>query len=120
MRLKATIPLLRIFDLTKADEFYAGFLGFQTDWEHRFGDEYPLYRQVSRGGAVLHLSEHHGDAAPGAHVILMIEGVAALHEELTAKAYPYAKPGLDDWIGGGRCVVVTDPFFNKLTFAGEA
>jgi len=31
-----TIPLLRIFDVAKAKEFYVGFLGFAIDWEHRF------------------------------------------------------------------------------------
>ena len=30
------VPILRIFDLAKADEFYVGYLGFQVDWNHRF------------------------------------------------------------------------------------
>ena len=59
-----TAPILRIFDESKAKEFYLGFLGFQLDFEHRFGDNFPLYMQVSRAGLVLHLSEHHGDASP--------------------------------------------------------
>jgi hypothetical protein len=44
------IPVFRIFDVDKAKEFYCGFLGFALDWEHRFGDHFPLYCQVSRGG----------------------------------------------------------------------
>src|SRR4051812_9278801 len=28
------VPVLRIFDVAKAREFYAGFLGFTVDWEH--------------------------------------------------------------------------------------
>lgn len=32
------IPLLRIFSVEKAKEFYVGFLGFTIDWEHRFDD----------------------------------------------------------------------------------
>ncbi len=62
------VPILRIFDLAKADEFYVGYLGFQVDWNHRFDDNAPLYRQVSRGDLVLHLSEHHGDGSPGARL----------------------------------------------------
>ena len=31
-----TIPILRIFDVEKAKEFYVGFLGFTVDWEHHF------------------------------------------------------------------------------------
>jgi hypothetical protein len=30
------VPVLRIFDIAKADEFYQGFLGFSVDWDHRF------------------------------------------------------------------------------------
>ena len=60
-----TIPLLRIFDLEKAKEFYGGFLGFAVDWEHHFEDNAPAYLQVSRAGLVLHLTEHHGDCCPG-------------------------------------------------------
>jgi hypothetical protein len=29
------IPVLRIFDIVKADEFYQGFLGFSVDWDQR-------------------------------------------------------------------------------------
>ena len=38
MQLEAAIPILRIFSVDKAKEFYVGFLGFSVDWEHRFGD----------------------------------------------------------------------------------
>ena len=34
-----TIPILRIFDVEKAKEFYVGFLGFAVDWEPALGDE---------------------------------------------------------------------------------
>ena len=57
-------PVLRIFDVGKAEEFYGGFLGFAVDWNHRFDANAPLYRQISRGDLVLHLSEHHGDGSP--------------------------------------------------------
>src|SRR3954452_8891064 len=38
-----TIPLLRIFDVEKAKEFYVDFLGFVVNWEHHFEDNSPAY-----------------------------------------------------------------------------
>ena len=77
MSLKAlhTIPILRIFSVEKAKEFYVGFLGFTVDWEHRFDERAPVYVQVSRAGCVLHLSEHHGDCCPGSTVFVRVTGV---------------------------------------------
>jgi catechol 2,3-dioxygenase-like lactoylglutathione lyase family enzyme len=31
-----TVPILRIFSVEKAKEFYCGFLGFTVNWEHTF------------------------------------------------------------------------------------
>ena len=66
------MPVLRIFDITKADEFYQGFLGFSVDWDHRFGANAPLYRQISRGNLILHLREHHADGNLGARIRVMM------------------------------------------------
>ncbi|WP_457818672.1 glyoxalase superfamily protein, partial [Staphylococcus aureus] len=57
MVLSPAIPILRIFSVEKAREFYLDFLGFQVDWEHRFEPDLPLYMQVRRSGLTLHLSE---------------------------------------------------------------
>ena len=110
-------PILRIFSVEKAREFYVGFLGFTWDWEHRFDDNAPLYAQVSRGDVSLHLSEHHGDGSPGAGVLIFMTGIADYHRELTAKNYRFHRPGLEDAEWGARTVSVQDPFFNRLTFA---
>jgi Glyoxalase superfamily protein len=64
IQFQQVIPILRIFDVAKADDFYLGFLGFSIDLDHRFHEGAPLYRQISRGALVLHLSEHHGDGSP--------------------------------------------------------
>jgi catechol 2,3-dioxygenase-like lactoylglutathione lyase family enzyme len=71
MKLGPVIPILRMFDIRKAKEFYVDFLGFKVDWEHRFGPEFPLYMQLSRADCLLHISEHHGDAAPGSAIRVM-------------------------------------------------
>jgi len=113
------IPILRILDEAKAREFYLGFLGFKVDWEHRFDDDAPLYMRVSRAGLVLHLSEHYGDAIPGASVYVLAKGVEAFHREITAKRYRYLRPGLGemDWGGGSaRCLNILDPFGNRIRF----
>jgi catechol 2,3-dioxygenase-like lactoylglutathione lyase family enzyme len=78
-----TIPILRMFDVEKAKEFYAGYLGFHVDWEHRFAGVAPVYMQVSRAGLTLHLSEHYGDGTPGSAVYVQMEGVEEFHRELT-------------------------------------
>ena len=112
-----TIPILRIFAVDKAMEFYVGFLGFKVDWEHRFGDNFPLYAQVSRGNLRLHLSEHHGDASPGSTVFVWMRGIAAYHAELKAKDYRYNKPGLEDAPWDAKVMEVSDPFGNRLRFS---
>lgn len=115
IRFAAAVPILRIFDVVKAHEFYLGFLGFAVDWEHRYGENFPLYCQVSRGGLRLHLSEHSGDGSPAIGVIVYMTGVRALQRELVAKDYRYMKPGLDENDGRLECRVV-DPFGNRITF----
>lgn len=113
--LEPPIPIFRIFDVDKAMEFYRDYLGFSVDFEHRFGPDSPLYCQVSRGTCVLHLSEHAGDASPGAKAFVWMRGIKALHAELHAKNYRYMRPGLDEapW---GLEVTVTDPFSNRIAF----
>jgi catechol 2,3-dioxygenase-like lactoylglutathione lyase family enzyme len=108
-------PIFRIFDVDKAREYYLGFLGMNVDWEHRFEPGMPLYMQVARRGLKLHLSEHSGDATPGANAVVFCKGVAALHKELAAKNYSYNRPGLEeqDW---GLEMQVIDPFGNRLRF----
>jgi len=118
--MKPPIPILRIFDEGKAKEFYCEFLEFKVDWEHRFGADFPLYLQVSRGECLLHLSEHHGDATPGAHLRVETSELDQYLEQLRAKEYRHAKPGkpeLKPW--GLREIDLTDPFGNRLTFYTE-
>jgi catechol 2,3-dioxygenase-like lactoylglutathione lyase family enzyme len=111
-----TVPILRIFDVAKAREFYVGFLGFAVDWEHRFDDKAPVYLQVSRAGLVLHLSEHHGDCCPGSTVFLRVRGLDEYHREITAKGYGYLRPGVEATFHESKCMEVIDPFGNRLRF----
>ena len=75
----------------------------------------PLYQQVSRENCVLHLSEHHGDATPGAAVRIEVADVQLLQQQLAdSQVYPL-RIGLDraDW---GEDLAVPDPFGNRLIF----
>lgn len=118
MTLSPAIPILRIFSVDKAREFYLDFLGFRLDWEHRFEPGAPWYAQVSRSGLKLHLSEHYGDATPGSTVFVPMEGIDTFNRELLDKAYPYARPGVEelDW---GRQMQIADPFGNRLRFCEQ-
>ena len=42
------IPTFRILDYKKAMDFYIRELGFNIDWEHRFGKSALVYMQISR------------------------------------------------------------------------
>ena len=113
-----TFPIVRIFDEAKAREFYVDFLGFEVDWEHRFGDNFPLYMQVSRAGMGLHLSGHHGDATPGSNIFVTMRGVHAFQQELAAHDYRFMKPGVEE-LPWGDVMEITDPFGNRIRFCEQ-
>ncbi|MBA3857846.1 MAG: glyoxalase/bleomycin resistance/extradiol dioxygenase family protein [Cyanobacteria bacterium PR.3.49] len=117
MEIKQSIPVFRIFDEAKAREFYLDYLGFHVDWEDKPEDT-PVYMQISRGGLILHLSEHFGDCCPGARVFVGMERLAVqvYHAELSAKDYKYQKPGLETLPWSELAFDVTDPFGNRISF----
>ena len=118
IRFSQTCPIMRIFDEGVARAFYLDFLGFHPDWEHRYGENFPLYAQVSRAGLILHLSGHHGDATPGSSAFVRMQGVEAYQRELTGKDYKHNKPGLKDE-PHGLVMTVTDPFNNRIHFCQD-
>lgn len=120
MQFSPATPILKIFDETKAKDFYLGFLGFTLDWEHRFEPTAPLYAQISRGACVIHLSEHHGDVAPGSAIRIAVDDVDGYHAEIMAKGYKYMRPGIEATPWGTREIKVIDPFFNRLMFFSPA
>src|SRR2546422_8057132 len=112
LQILQTIPVLRIFDEAKARKFYVDYLGFAVDWEHRFGDNFPLYMQISRAGCTLHLSEHYGDACPGSTAFVRIEGIDELHAELAAKQYKFLRPCIEIAPWNAKVMETIDPFGN--------
>ena len=116
MSLGKTTPILRIFDETKALEFYVDFLGFKIDWQHRFEKNFPLYLQISRGECVLHLSEHHGDSTPGSALSIETDELEAFQQQLLAKEYAFARPQIQAMPWGSQDMTISDPFGNRLVF----
>lgn len=116
MRMGSITPILRSFDERAAKAFYVDYLGCSIDFEHRFEARLPLYMQVSRDGMILHVSEHHGDATPGAALRIRVDDLDALHAELSARDYGRARPVIEEMSYGTRDMVVVDPFSNRLIF----
>ena len=110
------VPIFRSFSEEKAKEFYVDYLGFTVDWEHRFEPGAPLYMQVSRGTLKIHLSEHHGDAVPGAGVYIEMSGLESFFDEIGGKGYQFQRPEIHPTDWGTRIMTVTDPFGNRLRF----
>ncbi|MBS0386796.1 MAG: VOC family protein [Proteobacteria bacterium] len=116
MQLLEVIPVIRMFDVAKATEFYVDFLGFTEDWRGEIFPGAPLYMQISRGPVKIHLSEHHGDASPGVTIVVQMTGIKALHAELNAKNYKFNRPSLEEMPYGATIMHAIDPFGNRLRF----
>lgn len=116
MQAAAPIPVLRSFDAAKAREFYVDFLGFEVVFEHRFAPDLPLYMSLRMGDCEVHLSEHHGDASPGAALRIGVPDVAAYAASLRDKNYGHARPGVQRQPYGMDDMSVADPFGNRLIF----
>ena len=116
MSLGPSTPILRSFDEAKARAFYVDYLGFEVLFEHRFEHGLPLYLGIVRDGCELHLSEHHGDACPGASLRIATDDIDALHAELRAHQAGHKRPEVVEHPWATRDRTVTDPFGNRLTF----
>ena len=114
--LQKTIPILRIFDVVKAREFYLDWLGFTVEFEHQFEENMPYYIGVSRDNIELHLSEHYGDATPGSKIFIVCNEIEKFYAELQSRPYKYYRPCLEKTFYGSLEISVLDPFGNKLSF----
>lgn len=120
----ATIPVLRIFSVDRALQFYTDFLGFTLDFGGGVeGEGTPYYGQVSRSGTTLHLTEHQYDPSPGSTVLVWMAGIDTLHAELDARRRQVPvwgpavwAPEIEEAPWGARVFTVGDPFGNHLRF----
>lgn len=109
------IPIFRILDLDKAIDFYVEFLGFTLDWEHRFGENEPLYMQVSKGDLILHLSENKRFQT-GVIIFVETKGIENFHTELLTRKSKYLVPGISGTRWNTKQMELLDPFGNLLRF----
>jgi hypothetical protein len=113
-------PIFRIFDVALAQSFYIDYLGFQLDWQHQFGENFPLYLQVSKDDCIIHLSEHFGDASPHSAIRIYWENLSLLHAKLDAKNFKFAKPQIEKTDWETLELTITDPFSNRIIFWEDA
>ncbi len=119
-----TIPVLRIFAVKQALQFYVEFLGFALDFGGPAGGlGTPFYGQVSRAGTTLQLSEHQYDPSPGATVLLWMSGIDRFRAELDARRHEVPvwgpavwTPEIEDAPWDARVLTIGDPFGNHLRF----
>ncbi len=116
MKAGAAVPILRSFSEAEARDFYLRYLGFEVVFEHRFAPDLPLYMSVKRGDCELHLSEHHGDAAPGSAVRIEVADIEAFHAEITERGHKRLRPGIQHQSWGASEVMLNDPFGNRIIF----
>ena len=114
--LQKTIPILRIFDVAKAKEFYIDWLGFKIEFEHQFEENTPYYIGIAKDDIKIHLSEHYGDATPGSKIFIVCDEIEKYYAELQRRTYKYYRPGLEKTFYGTLEISVQDPFGNKLSF----
>ena len=112
----SVVPVLRIFDWPLAHAWYVDYLGWSVEWSSQGGDHLPVYaRVIDPRGAVVELSEHHGDGTPGGVLVLAVDDLVALHDRLSDRAQSYAAPAIEQ-DDGARSLTVYDPFGNRITF----
>lgn len=98
------VPIFHVKDGYTTAKWYSR-LGFETEGEHRFAPNLPLYLFLRRGNVHLHLSEHKGDARPNTLVYFYVHDVDTIAAEFDVRVeqQPWA-----------REVALIDPDGNRL------
>jgi len=110
--LQPPVPTIRVASLAEAMPFYVDFLGFSADWGH---EEASTYAQVSRSGVQLHLNAE-SRLTGSSGMLVRMDGIDALHAELSAKAGTFAPSEISFTPWDSRVFHVIDPFGNAIRF----
>lgn len=108
-------PVLRVQDAAASIRFYCEILGFNEDWIHRFGDDFPAYAGVSRDPLILHLCEHEGGGTEHAELFVHVMDVDAVYEEFSSRGLAANPPVTEEEIGL-RQFEFEDPDGHQITF----
>lgn len=103
----SVIPIFRVADAAVSVAWY-GQLGFEQAFEHRFADAMPAYVGIQRDDAMIHLSEHDGDAPGPGLAYVWVESIDAYaqHFGVVPDEMPWA-----------RDFEVSDPDGNRIRLA---
>jgi hypothetical protein len=120
-----TIPVLRIFAVDPAMQFYVDFLGFTLDFGGpNGGPGTAYYGQISKADTTLHLAEAAYDGGQGATVFIWLDGIDDLREHLNDRRTQVPVWGPAVWTPeveqaqwDGRVLTIADPFGNHLRFS---
>lgn len=109
------IPTFRILDYEIAVSFYIDKLGFDIDWEHRFGKDEPVYMQISKHGLILHLTENQRFQI-GIIIFVECKALNEFYSELMNRTVEIeiAKPQKTKW--QTIEMEIEDPYGNLLRF----
>lgn len=110
--LQPPIPVMRVASLEAAKPFYVGFLGFRIDWG---GEDGSTFTQVTRSGVSLHLNAQ-SRLRGSSGMLVRMNGLDALHVELSGKAGPFAPGAIGFTPWDSRVFHVVDPFGNAIQF----
>lgn len=101
------VPILRVVDAGVSVEWYHR-IGFELEFEHRFAAGMPAYVGIRRDDAVIHLSEHTGDAQGPSLVYVWVDAIDPLAEHFGI---------VPDDMPWARDIEVTDPDGNRIRLA---
>jgi len=120
--IESSIPVLPMLDEAKGRAFYVDYLGYEVDWEHRFGEDAssPLYMEIRLGDSVIHLNGHAELGAPVCEVRIPVRDFKGYCEclALRAEGTGFEPPEIVDPRYEGRLtdMNIVDPFGNHLVF----
>ncbi|NQY31232.1 MAG: VOC family protein [Flavobacteriaceae bacterium] len=109
------IPTFRITNYEKAIGFYIDLLGFNIDWEHKFGETEPIYMQISKNGLVIHLSEN-VRFKTGVIIFVETKGIEKFRENILNTKNENLIPEILTTNWNTKQLEIEDPFGNLLRF----
>lgn len=105
-----SIPILPMGDPVAAFAWWVR-LGFEVEFEHRFGEGMPLYAGLRRGSSQVHLSQHRGDTHGPGTMYLWVDDVDTIAHTFGVS--------IDDNEWGRDCQLV-DPAGNRVRVGATA
>lgn len=97
-------PVLRVADAAASVEWYRQ-IGFEQVFEHRHAPDLPAYVGIQRDEAVIHLSEHAGDAPGRGLVYIWIDEIDPIAEQFGI---------VPDEMPWARDIELADPDGNRI------